>query len=49
MSGKEIMEALKKIAGTRPIPRDRIEAALFGYTEEEWQEMVKILKENRHG
>lgn len=43
--GPVVCEQLKAIAGTRPIPQDRLEAALFGYSEEEWQAMVKIVNE----
>ncbi len=35
---------LKQIASGRSLPRDRMEAALFGYTEEEWQEMVATVQ-----
>lgn len=35
-----VHDRLLEIARGRPIPFDRLEAALFGYSEEEWQEMV---------
>ncbi len=38
--GPAVYEQLTAIAKGRPIPRDRLEAALFGYSEDEWQEMV---------
>lgn len=39
----EAQVRLKQIAGSRPLPRDRIEAALFGYSEEEWQALVEVM------
>jgi hypothetical protein len=35
---------LIEIANGRPIPRDRTEAALFGYTEDDWQAMLDAVK-----
>lgn len=43
VKGPTVFDRLKTIAGTRPIPQDRIEAALFGYSEEEWQAMVELV------
>ncbi len=42
--GPDVLDRLRVIARGRPIPRDRLEAALFGYSEEEWQEMVRTVK-----
>lgn len=36
------MERLREIAGNRPIPVNRWEADLWGYTEEEWQAILRI-------
>ena len=40
--GESLEEQIKQIVKHRPFPRDRMEAALFGYSEEEWQQLIKF-------
>lgn len=41
----EAIDKMREIAKGRTLPRTRMEAALFGYSEEEWKELLKIDRE----